>query len=259
MATTSAHGFARQVEPEWLDELPAADPGAIHSRRDLRRLNVVMGNAGAILRLLAESGVAGPAPRVIELGAGDGTLLLAVARRLGPSWRGTRAQLVDRAMLVSGATRDGFASLDWELEVVTNDVFADLARSPAREGTLILANLFLHHFERERLRELLALIAARAEHFIACEPRRSRFALAASRCVGLLGCHAITRHDAVVSVRAGFAGEELSQLWPADVRWRLEERSAWPFSHVFAARRRAAVPSRGRVVMPAPSAAGATA
>ena len=251
-------GFARQVEPEWLDDLPAADPGAVHARRDLRLLNSVMGNAGAVVRLLSGTGVSGPVPRVIELGAGDGTFLLGVARRLGPSWRGTRAQLVDRAMLVDDATRAGFASLGWEVEAVTSDVFAALARSTAREGTLVLANLFLHHFARERLRDLLAEVAARSEHFIACEPRRSRPALAASRCVGLLGCHAITRHDAVVSVRAGFAGRELSQLWPADGSWSLEEGMAWPFSHVFAARRTRAFQVVGAVTL-APSVAGATA
>src|ERR1041385_4869330 len=34
------------LEPEWLDSLPASDPKADRSRRDLRLLNVLMGNAG---------------------------------------------------------------------------------------------------------------------------------------------------------------------------------------------------------------------
>src|SRR5262245_45277741 len=130
--------LARQVEPEWLDELPAADPGAVHARHDLRRLNAWMGNASTVTRLLAGTG--GPA-RILELGAGDGTFLLAVARRLGPSWRGTRARLVDRAMLVEGATRAAFASLGWELEAATSDVFEGLAQSPANGSTVILTNL----------------------------------------------------------------------------------------------------------------------
>jgi hypothetical protein len=38
-----------------------------------------------------------------------------------------------------------------------------------------------------------------------------------------------------VSVRAGFAGKELSAAWPAGA-WQLEERVAWPFTHLFVAR-----------------------
>jgi hypothetical protein len=231
---------ARRVEPEWLDELPADDPDAVRSRHDLRRVNGWMRNATLVARMLAQGR---PPANLVELGAGDGTFLLGVARRLGPSWTGTRARLVDRVMLVSEATRRAFADLGWELEVVAADVFVGLARSPARDAT-VLANLFLHHLPDEPLRELLARVAERSGRFIACEPRRSWFALAASRCVGLISGNAVTRHDAVVSVRAGFAGRELTELWPAGEGWILEEHGAGPFSHVFCGRRGAGVSSR---------------
>jgi len=39
----------------------------------------------------------------------------------------------------------------------------------------------------------------------------------------------------VVSVRAGFTGQELSAAWPAG-DWQLEELVAWPFTHFFSAR-----------------------
>jgi hypothetical protein len=55
--------------------------------------------------------------------------------------------------------------------------------------------------------------------------------------VWVLGCNAVTRHDAVVSVRAGFAGKELSAAWPPGA-WQLEERVAWPFTHLFVAHER---------------------
>jgi len=54
--------------------------------------------------------------------------------------------------------------------------------------------------------------------------------------MGLMGCNAVTRHDARVSVRAGFRDDELSRLWPSG-GWTLEERGAPPFSHLFVARR----------------------
>jgi hypothetical protein len=47
----------------------------------------------------------------------------------------------------------------------------------------------------------------------------------------------VTRHDAEASVRAGFCGRELSELWPKSDAWVLTERAAWPFSHLFVARR----------------------
>ena len=37
--------------------------------------------------------------------------------------------------------------------------------------------------------------------------------------------------------RAGFAGRELSALWPDEAGWQLDERPAAPFSHLFVARR----------------------
>src|SRR6267154_2246173 len=104
----------RCVEPEWLDQLPANDPGALSSRRDLRVLNFWMGNAGIVARALASGAEAREAKRVTELGAGDGHFMLQVARRLGRTWKGTRALLVDRQNAVSYKTRAGFAALGWE-------------------------------------------------------------------------------------------------------------------------------------------------
>lgn len=228
--------FTRRVEPERLDELPPDDPDAIRSRRDLRRLNVWMGNVGIMARLLERVGASHRVRLVIDLGAGDGVFLLGVARQLGPHWRGMTAVLVDRVMPVSAATRQAFARVGWQVEVVTADVFAGLAHIPPRDGTLVFANLFLHHFHQEPLRELLAQVAARARGFAACEPRRSQLALGASRLLGLIGCNAVTRHDAVASVRAGFEGREISELWPPGAAWSVEEGSAGPFSHAFAAR-----------------------
>ena len=66
---------------------------------------------------------------------------------------------------------------------------------------------------------------------------RSLASLLFSRLLALIGCNSITRHDAVVSVRAGFREQELSRLWPADTSWLLEERPANWCSHLFIAKR----------------------
>ena len=223
----------RRVVPEWLDELPATAPEAAASRADLRRLNRLMGHAGLLAKALRPAMASGR--RIVELGGGDGTLLLRVARILAPLAHGLQVTLVDRHDLVSASTRAAFATLGWNLQTVPADVMDGLEQ--AREMDAIIANLFLHHFEDAALRRLLNLAAQRTRLFVACEPRRSRLALVAANGVGLIGCNPVTRHDAVLSVRAGFAAEELSRLWPATPEWRLSEGSAGWFSHQFVAAR----------------------
>jgi hypothetical protein len=88
-----------------------------------------------------------------------------------------------------------------------------------------------------RLIELFRGIAEVTETFIALEPRRSRLALTFSQQIWAIGCNRVSRHDAPVSVRAGFAGKELSLLWPRMGNWSLEERPVGLFSHLFMARR----------------------
>ena len=102
---------------------------------------------------------------------------------------------------------------------------------------MIIANLFLHHFDAAGLKTLLSSVAQRTRMFIACEPRRSGFALVGSRLLGVIGCNDVSRHDAVVSVRAGFDGRELSALWPAGSAWTLREHASGLFSHCFTASR----------------------
>jgi hypothetical protein len=226
----------RLVEPELLDDLPHDDPRAIGSRGDIARLNRIMGNERILKDLLQQGTGKRVSRRVVELGAGDGTLMLELARQLSGEWKGVELVLVDQKSAVTVETRAGFNALGWGLETAVADVFDWLEKSEAK-AEVVVANLFLHHFQEKELARLLALAAARTDLFAVCEPRRGILPLAFSRMVGLVGCNAVTRHDAVASVRAGFAGDELSALWPAKRKWRLQERSAGLFSHAFLAER----------------------
>ncbi|HTL92327.1 MAG TPA: hypothetical protein VL176_08260 [Steroidobacteraceae bacterium] len=235
----------RVVDPEVLDDLAPADPRAVRSRRDLQRVNWVMGSCGILTRTLRDVLRSLPphAPlRILELGAGDGSLALRIARRLAPSWRSVELTLLDRQSLVTQETGIGFAHLGWSLRPLTVDVI-EWARAPAQQQLparwdVILVNLFLHHFEEDRLRELLSAAAQRCDAFIACEPRRTLPALIGSRLMPVLGVSLDTLHDAIVSVRAGFRGSELSAVWPANaLNWKLQEHRAGLFSHLFVALR----------------------
>ena len=249
---------ARTLEAETLDHLAPDDPAAIRARRDLRRVNRVMGAQGVLERALARVGpaVGGAGPvRVLELGCGDGLLLLDLARAGRLDWRDVRLTLLDRQPLIGAATLAGYAAAGWQARALIADVL-DWARGPDPDApwNVIVANLFLHHFEGDELAALFAACARRTGALVACEPRRSAFALAASHLVGLIGANAVTRRDAVLSVRAGFKGGELSAAWsaePADA-WRLEEYDDGLFSHSFCAVRREPASNR-RVLLPEPT------
>ena len=144
---------------------------------------------------------------------------------------GARFVLVDRQAHAAPRPAGG-----WSFEDTRRDVFEWLGDESTGRFDAIVANLFLHHFDDAALARLLRLAAARTERFVACEPRRSGLALAGSRLVGLVGCNDVTRHDAVVSVRAGFSGGEIAALWPRE-GWLVEESARGLFSHLFAARR----------------------
>jgi hypothetical protein len=227
----------RIVRPELLDTLPPDDPRAARSRGDLRRLNAWMRNH-AIMAHALEQNWNGPVPgQITELGAGDGNFLLRVAEAISPCWSGVNATLLDLKKNVSAETLAAFTAQDWHAKAIVADVFEWPENSGGSE--VVIANLFLHHFEDVRLVELLRKISRRTKLFIALEPRRASWPLFCSRLLWAIACNDVTRHDAVVSVRAGFSGKELSALWPDKSNWRLTEQSAGAFSHLFVAQKHA--------------------
>ena len=228
----------RRVDSELLDEMAPADPRAVRSRGDLLRINALMGNGEIMFKALRKA-CADPGPRrLVDMGAGDGRLLLRVARRLHPDWQGTHALLLDRRNAASPDAYEAFEALGWRTESSEADVLDWLARAGATTYDVLTANLFLHHFREAQLAGLLRSAAETARVFIAVEPHRSGRSLFFSRWLWLIGCSRVTQHDGVVSVRAGFNGHELSRLWPADPSWALQERPAGWCSHLFVAERK---------------------
>jgi hypothetical protein len=257
----------RIVEPELLDVLRPGNPLAVRSRRDLCRVNAWMRNHTIMASTLRNNSNDQAPERITELGAGDGNFLLRVARQLAafgvqPSggWGGrtslnrvsaelrtpdrlkpgqqmpnVNVTLLDRQNIVSPQTLASFTPLGWRAETVTADVFDWLPSGGPVE--VVIANLFLHHFHDLSLAGMFRAIADRALLFIAIEPHRAPLALLCSRLLWAIGCNRVTRHDAVISVRAGFSGNELSALWPDKQNWRLTEQAAGPFSHLFIAQR----------------------
>jgi len=186
-----------------------------------------------------DRGTSGFEPRtLLELGAGDGSLMLRLAQKRAVSWPNVRVTLLDRLNLIAPQTLNGIREAGWTPTVMALDVFDWVAQRDDSRWDVVLANLFVHHFASDELQRLLAGIAARTCVFLCCEPRRSALALAGSHMVGLLGAGRVTRRDAVSSVHAGFRARELSSLWPTKRDWVVSEFSAGLFSHCFLAVRK---------------------
>lgn len=243
----------RVVAAEVLDGLPQDDPRAIRSRRDLRRVHRAMGTRSILLRALAAMKLTRlevEPLRVLELGAGDGSLMLGVAQALASAWPKVALTLLDRQVLATPATVASYLAVGWTVDTEVGDVLDWAARdsvalplSAPQRWDLVVANLFLHHFEGEQLARLMQAIAQKSDRLLACEPRRDWLALAGSHLTGVIGANAVTREDAVLSVHAGFNGKELSALWPAQsASWRIQERAEGLFSHCFCAERLGAAP-----------------
>ncbi|MEO6959202.1 MAG: hypothetical protein ABI228_06060 [Burkholderiaceae bacterium] len=245
MVNVNESRLQRRLSPERLDHLAPADPLAIRSRADLRRINRLMGSGGLIARALQAHAVRMPPlrdhrpQRIIELGAGDGSLMLRLAKKFAQRWPGAHLTLLDRQNVVGASTLDEFDRLGWTVDVLCLDVNEWIAASVRERWDMAIANLFIHHFDSSTIAALFTALGERCNWFMACEPRRSRLRLLASRLIFLAGANAVTREDAVLSVRAGFSDTELSALWPRRAsQWVRQEGPAGLFSHTFVAYRK---------------------
>ncbi len=184
----------RDVLPEILDELAHEDPRAQRSRRDLRLVNFLMGNERWILRKITGE-------RMVELGAGAAAL----TRQLAREGEVTGLDLQE-------------APSDLEADWVAGDLFQTL---PEVEGEVVIANLILHHFKDDALARLGSILKKR-RRLVIVEPWRSRLSLAEAYLLHPF-VNEVTRHDMMVSIRAGFRRGELAQLLNLGPDWRWQE------------------------------------
>ncbi len=200
----------RVVEPEIIDGMEPGHPMAIRSRRDLRMINFGMGNERWIRVQVArhhESAAKG----IVELGAGGGELLGTLVK-YGPV---TGYDLVPKPEHLGGGATWRQGDL-WE-------------RKAEMAGGILVANLFLHHLQADELGRL-GEIAKRFEVLAFVEPLRTKGAeWLGERLLPFVG--EATRHDMMVSIRAGFVAGELPELLGLGKEWKVSERSTWRGGH----------------------------
>lgn len=201
----------RTVRPELLDHLPADDPEATRSRRDLRLVNFLMGNERWIRRTVRRFPQAA-SRGIVEFGAGAGSLASKLCR-LCPRTTVTACDLAPRPRCLEDP------SLLWRQGDVR------LTGNSLRGGILV-ANLFLHHFLPIDLLKLGEL-CARFDVLVFNEPERAPL----SHCLGRLMrpfINRVTRHDLHASIDAGFNRGEIPRFLGLDpTRWKIDEHSDW--------------------------------
>ncbi|HUF61756.1 MAG TPA: class I SAM-dependent methyltransferase [Verrucomicrobiales bacterium] len=193
----------RLVEPEVLDGLDAGDQRAICCRRDLQRINRLMGNYRWFVSALNRLGL--ERAEVIELGSGDGEL----GRRLSAAYPGLRATGFD----LTGRPATWPSRFEW----IQGDLRETLRGFPV-EGKFIVANMVFHHFPEAELKDVSGLLT-RCEGILASEPWRHRLFAGLGMLLRLTGISADTWHDLRVSVRAGFRGNELPDCLGIPEQW----------------------------------------
>ncbi len=204
--------IGRLISREILDHLPVNDASAIRARRDLRTINALMGNVRWMrqaLNYVLKNSAYSPAPRLIELGAGDGRLSRKVVGWF-PTARVTALDLAPRPH----ALPEG---ISWR----QGDLLDNL---PDCEGDSLYGVMILHHFRDNQLAQI-GETASRYGVLCFCEPWRARF----PHLLGLLIrplCGTVTRHDLHASIDAGFAPGELSQALGLK-NWKIRESIDW--------------------------------
>lgn len=165
----------------------------------MRLLNHLMGNFRWFATVLRGIRLP-PGSRVVELAAGDGSLGRYLFGRIpgAAGWACTGLDLCRRPARWP-------QPWDWER--------ADLRESETiATAEVLIANHILHQFPDDALHQLGTKLPESVRLLLINEPVRRRLHLWQARAAFLLGLNHVSRHDALVSIRAGFLGGELPIL-----------------------------------------------
>lgn len=196
----------RNVQPEILETLSADDPDAIRGREDLLLVNGIMGNHRWIAKKVKRHVL--PTWKLTEIGAGDGALSLKLAQ-LGLC-RTEDLHAFDLAQRPAS----------WPVEAAWTQ--GDLFAQPLPKSEVLIANLFLHHFQKDQLQILGSRIPPETRVILAAEPARYRIHTWLGRFFcSLAELNAVTRYDMQVSIRAGFRGRELPEALGLGSDWEI--------------------------------------
>jgi 2-polyprenyl-3-methyl-5-hydroxy-6-metoxy-1,4-benzoquinol methylase len=214
---------------ELLDRPDVESAVAAASYRFMRLVNRWFGGTRPVKRFLEREARMPGAPRplrVLEVGAGDCSMAIALSRRLRRRGLDVRFTCVDSCDYAAEAARRALArARDDRLEFRHGDVFA---LEPGERCDCAVASMFLHHFPDDRVVEAVTGIRALVRGSVLINDLERSL-------LNLAGCWILSRgwpravqHDGLLSVRRGFRAAELERLLADLPRSRVEVRTMFP-------------------------------
>jgi len=217
----------RATDPEMLDE-GVPDEEALRSLADIRFVNRWLGNRGRLASIVRPYLEASPRPRLLDVGCGSADIpayLLSKTPRLV-------AVGVDIKLLhLEAAPR--------EVRRVRADVRA--LPFPPRTFDVVMASLFLHHFDGPEVADVLrGLFALTRGALVINDLRRARLPYAFARATfPLLLRSRVSRNDGLLSIRRAFTRDELAAAF-VEARIPVRIERAFPYRLLAVAERPAA-------------------
>lgn len=221
----------RRLRPERMDDPSLPETAHREALEGLRRLHAVSASVSQLWRPLR--GLAsGGRLRVVDWASGGGDVLIGLARRaerdgveLQAEGRDASARAV--AWADESARRAGVSDRVRFRCVDCTEAARDDAHDPA---DVAISSLFLHHLQREAVRDVLAAMARGSRRGVVVQDLvRSRrgwlWAWLGSRA---LPTNDVVRDDALLSVGNAFTRDELSALATEAGLTGAQVRVAWP-------------------------------
>jgi SAM-dependent methyltransferase len=215
----------RSRETELLDA-GVPEEEARRSLADLRFVNRWLGGQRSLLRALEPLLDGQPRPRLLDVGCGSADLATRVRQQRAQA----RVVVVDLKPLHLSEAPSGL-----------HRVAADARRLPFADGSfdVVMASLFLHHFDDEELPALLRSLFAQARRaLIVNDLRRARLPHAFGRVAfPLLFRSPVSVYDGLVSIRRAFTEPELRRAFREAGIAEVTIRRRFPYRLVAVARK----------------------
>jgi SAM-dependent methyltransferase len=217
----------RATDGELLDE-GVPDDEALRSLADIRFVNRWLGNRGRLAAVVRPYLEASPRPRLLDVGCGTADI---PAHLLRTAPRSTVAVGVDIKLLhLAAAAR--------EVRRVRADVRA--LPFPPRSFDVVLASLFLHHFDAAEVAAVLrGLFALARRALVINDLRRARVPYVFGKAAfPLLFRSRVSVADGLLSIRRGFTAGELEAAF-AEAQIPVLIRRTFPYRFLAVAERAA--------------------
>ena len=177
---------------EMMDDPNLPDDVLLAVRRDLTRTHRWLGNTSAILSALRRNG--GPARRVLDIGCGDGGLLLEIQKKLG-------AEVIGVELRVRSPHLSAIPIVE-----------ADAVHAALPEADVAIAVCVAHHLSDADCVRLIRNVGRSARRFLILDLVRHRLPLALFGLAVGPWLHPVNSHDGRQSIRRAYTPAELAAI-----------------------------------------------